>query len=187
MMVWNIFFNQNIVTSESSNIMSKCRQVNHHAFATCKQSIFKYFLSKLFRVQQVIVGSFLPGHQQEQKHKKQRTQPAPVITTPIPMTITTLPGEEIKGSYSGVKPIITSSSFLRDGSASLNPVQGFKNVAADNKRPSPGEESKGPCQSNCEVSCWSCGDCMLAVPSIFFHRHTTACRFLQPALKPYKP
>ncbi|XP_044467720.1 AT-hook motif nuclear-localized protein 6-like [Mangifera indica] len=102
---------------------------------------------------QVIVGSFLPGHQQEQKHKKQRTQPAPVITTPIPMTITTLPGEEIKGSYSGVKPIITSSSFLRDGSASLNPVQGFKNVAADNKRPSPGEESKGPCQSNCEVSC----------------------------------
>lgn len=99
------------------------------------------------------MGSFLPGHQQEQKHKKQRTVPAPVVTTPIPMTITTLPVEEIKGSYAGVKPIVTSSSFLGDNSASLNPVQGFTNLAADNKTPSPGEESKGPSQSNCEVSC----------------------------------
>ncbi|XP_031274518.1 AT-hook motif nuclear-localized protein 6-like [Pistacia vera] len=103
---------------------------------------------------QVVVGSFLPGHQQEQKHKKQKTVPAPVVTTPIPMTITTLPVvEEIKGSYGGVKPIVTSSSFLGDNSASLNPLQGFKNLAADNKTPSPSEESKGPSQSNCEVSC----------------------------------
>ncbi|KAH7557493.1 hypothetical protein ACOSP7_027265 [Xanthoceras sorbifolium] len=101
---------------------------------------------------QVVVGSFLPGHQQEQKHKKQRTDPAPVVVTPI--TVTHLSAEDLKGGYSGVKPILTSSSsFHGDNSASLNPMQGFRNLAADSKTSSPDEESKGLSLSNCEVSC----------------------------------
>ncbi|KAI9161455.1 hypothetical protein LWI28_017621 [Acer negundo] len=83
---------------------------------------------------QLVVGSFLPGHQLEQKHKKQRTDPAPV-------TVVVTQG----GGYSEVKPILTP--------ASLNPMQGYRNLAADNKTSSPDEDSKDRSQSNCEESC----------------------------------
>ncbi|XP_021909391.1 AT-hook motif nuclear-localized protein 6 isoform X1 [Carica papaya] len=100
---------------------------------------------------QVVVGSFLPGHQQEQKHKKQKTEPAPVIT---PANINAIPTEEMKVTYSQIKPILThSSSFHGDNSASLNPIQGFRNSIVDNnKESSTGEESKGTSHSNCDVS-----------------------------------
>ncbi|OMO85873.1 hypothetical protein CCACVL1_09945 [Corchorus capsularis] len=99
---------------------------------------------------QVVVGSFLPGHQQEQKHKKQRTEPATAVISPASMHTTSTDG--FKLSYGGVKPIPTSPSFHGDDSGSLTPIQGFRNSAMDNRSSSPGEESKGNSLSQCEVS-----------------------------------
>ncbi|XP_030947855.1 AT-hook motif nuclear-localized protein 6-like [Quercus lobata] len=97
---------------------------------------------------QVVVGSFLPGHQQEQKPKKQRIEP----TSTIPASPRY--DEETRGVYGGVKPILTSSTaFHGDNSASINPIQGFRNSAVDIKTSMPEEGSKGPSQLNCEVSC----------------------------------
>ncbi|KAB1210812.1 putative DNA-binding protein ESCAROLA [Morella rubra] len=99
---------------------------------------------------QVVVGSFLPGHQQEAKPKKQRIEPTTTITlTPA----NPLCGEVTKVVYGGESPILTSTAFHGDNSASLNQNQGFRNLAADIKTTIPEEESKGPSQSNCEVSC----------------------------------
>ncbi|XWS50661.1 hypothetical protein CRYUN_Cryun12cG0105400 [Craigia yunnanensis] len=98
---------------------------------------------------QVVVGSFLPGHQQEQKHKKQRTEPASSVVSPT--AVHTMSTEEIKVSYGGVKPLLTSPSFHGDSSGTLNPW-GFRNSAIDNKSSSAGEESKGNSLSQCEVS-----------------------------------
>ncbi|KAH9647493.1 at-hook motif nuclear-localized protein 3 [Citrus sinensis] len=100
---------------------------------------------------QVVVGSFLPGHQLEQKHKKQRTELAPIVT---PISVSVLSAEEIKGGYSGIKPIVTSSAiFPGDNSASLNTMHGSRTLSFDNKTSSLDDDSKGPGQSNCEVSC----------------------------------
>ncbi|XWS48354.1 hypothetical protein CRYUN_Cryun13aG0068800 [Craigia yunnanensis] len=98
---------------------------------------------------QVVVGSFLLGHQQEQKHKKRRTKPAAAVVSPTAEH--TMSTEEIKVSYGGVKPIFTSP-FLGDSSGTLKPIQGFRNSAVDNKSSSAGEESKGHSPSQCEVS-----------------------------------
>lgn len=96
---------------------------------------------------QVVVGSFLPGHQQEQKPKKQRIEP----TSTIPASPHY---DEETRVYGGVKPIFTSSTaFHGDNSASINPIQGFRNPAVDIKTSMPEEGSKGPSQLNCEVSC----------------------------------
>ncbi|KAK7847687.1 at-hook motif nuclear-localized protein 6, partial [Quercus suber] len=83
--------------------------------------------------------SFLPGHQQEQKPKKQRIEP----TSTIPASPRY--DEETRG------PILTSSTaFHGDNSASINPIQGFRNSAVDIKTSMPEEGSKGPSQLNCE-------------------------------------
>ncbi|XVE58678.1 hypothetical protein DITRI_Ditri04bG0188000 [Diplodiscus trichospermus] len=87
---------------------------------------------------QVVVGSFLLGHQQEQKHKKQRTEPAAAVVSPT--VVHTSSTEEIKVSYGGVKPILTSPSFHGVSSGTSNPIQGFRNSAIDNKSSSAGEE-----------------------------------------------
>ncbi|KAF5743586.1 AT-hook motif nuclear-localized protein 6-like [Tripterygium wilfordii] len=106
---------------------------------------------------QVVVASFLPGHQQEQKHKKQRSEPA-VAATPITTNaLSVIAAEESKGAYDGnygvVKPSVApSSSFHGYSPASLNQLQIFSNSAADNKTSSPGDDSEGPGQSNSEVS-----------------------------------
>ncbi|GAV89414.1 DUF296 domain-containing protein [Cephalotus follicularis] len=99
---------------------------------------------------QVVVGSFLPGHQQVQKHKKQRTEPAPAIN---PTIVNAISVDEVKGTYVAVKPIITTSpAFHGDNLASPNTLQGFRNSTADNRTSSATEESREPSQSNCEVS-----------------------------------
>ncbi|PON70014.1 PPC domain containing protein [Parasponia andersonii] len=99
---------------------------------------------------QVVVGSFLPGHQQEQKPKKQRIEPIAAITPPIINTVT---GEETRAFYGGVKPIVTSAAYNIDNSSSLNSIHGYRNLAPEIKSPLPEEESKSLSQSNCEVSC----------------------------------
>ncbi|XWS37717.1 hypothetical protein CRYUN_Cryun19dG0069000 [Craigia yunnanensis] len=73
---------------------------------------------------------FLPVHQQEQKHKKQRTELAASVVSPT--AVHTMSSEEIKVSYGGVKPILTSPSFHEDSSGTLNPIQDFRNSAIDN-------------------------------------------------------
>ncbi|GKV33711.1 hypothetical protein SLEP1_g42178 [Rubroshorea leprosula] len=99
---------------------------------------------------QVVVGSFLPGHQLEQKHKKQRTESIPVVT---PAIVNTIAAEETKASYGGVKPFLTSTlSFHGDGSASLNPIQGIRPSAVDNKSSSLDDDSRDHSLSQCEVS-----------------------------------
>ncbi|EEF51510.1 DNA binding protein, putative [Ricinus communis] len=103
---------------------------------------------------QVVVGSFLPGHQQEQKHKKQRIELPPAVT---PVNIVS--AEEMKGTYGAVKPVLVSSSpFQGDNAASVKPVpvpvqvQAFRNSVSDNRTSSPEDGSKGLDLSNCEVS-----------------------------------
>ncbi|KAJ6410703.1 hypothetical protein OIU84_007454 [Salix udensis] len=97
---------------------------------------------------QVVVGSFLPGHQQESKNKKQRIQSAPAV---IPATINIFSPEEMKGSYGGVRPVaIPSPSFHGDNPASFNPMQAFRDPISDNRSSSPDDGSKGPDHSNCE-------------------------------------
>uniref|UniRef100_A0A6N2NFV7 AT-hook motif nuclear-localized protein n=2 Tax=Salix TaxID=40685 RepID=A0A6N2NFV7_SALVM len=99
---------------------------------------------------QVVVGSFLPGHQQESKNKKQRIESAPAV---IPATINIFSPEERRGSYGGVRPVaIPSPSFHGDNPASFNPMQAFRDPISDNRSSSPDDGSKGPDHSNCEVS-----------------------------------
>ncbi|KAK8657146.1 hypothetical protein V6N13_035402 [Hibiscus sabdariffa] len=87
---------------------------------------------------QVVVGSFLPGHQQEQNHKKQRTEPAVPIVSPT--TLQTMPAG-IKVS-DRVMPILTSP-FNGGSYSSPNPIQGYTNSANDNNSSSTGDESEG--------------------------------------------
>lgn len=94
------------------------------------------------------MGSFLPGHQQEQKPKKQRLEP--VSSSIVPIVVNAVSGEEMK-VCGGVKPILTSPSFHGNNSTSVNPMHSFKNSAPESKSLSE-EESKGPGQPNCEVS-----------------------------------
>ncbi|CAK7337097.1 unnamed protein product [Dovyalis caffra] len=99
---------------------------------------------------QVVVGSFLPGHQQESKNKKQRIEPTPSV---IPTTIHVISPEEMKGSFGGVRPVaLPSPSFHGDNPASLNHMQAFRDPPSDNKTSSPDDGSKGPDHSNCEIS-----------------------------------
>lgn len=88
---------------------------------------------------QVVVGSFLLGHQQEQKPKKPRTDPTPVTAAPV--TVHTITAEDLKASYGTVKPIpLSSFSFHGDTSATLNPIQGIPNSNTDTKSSSPDED-----------------------------------------------
>lgn len=109
-------------------------------------------LFKLFGSFQVVVGSFLPGHQQEQKPKKQRIEPiaAAISTPPI---INSVSGEETRVLYGGVKPIVTSAVFNSDNASSLNPIQGYRSLTPEIKSSLPEDESKSLSHSNCEVSC----------------------------------
>ncbi|KAL4385763.1 hypothetical protein GQ457_15G001530 [Hibiscus cannabinus] len=87
---------------------------------------------------QVVVGSFLPGHQQVRNHKKQRTEPAVPIVSPT--TLQTMPAD-IKVS-DGVMPILTSP-FNGGSYGSPNPIQGYTNSANDNNSSSTGDELEG--------------------------------------------
>ncbi|PPR94490.1 hypothetical protein GOBAR_AA26190 [Gossypium barbadense] len=97
---------------------------------------------------QVVVGSFLPSHKQEQKHKKQRIEPTVTIVSP---TATDSMPADINVSYGGIKPILTYS-FHGDNSGSLNPIQSYRNSSIDNNSPSAENESNSRSLSQCQVS-----------------------------------
>lgn len=72
---------------------------------------------------QVVVGSFLPGNQQEQKPKKQKAESIPAIVTPAPSIVGVTPvnNAEKEGmdghrqqNSSPLKPNTASSPFRRD-------------------------------------------------------------------------
>ncbi|KAF8044287.1 hypothetical protein BT93_A2315 [Corymbia citriodora subsp. variegata] len=87
---------------------------------------------------QVVVGSFLPGHQLEQKPKKQRVELPPTLTP----TITNLNSrEELVGSYGGGEPIVTTTAIF-NGENSV-PVQDSRNPTTENRVSFTVEESNG--------------------------------------------
>ncbi|CAL1376871.1 unnamed protein product [Linum trigynum] len=73
---------------------------------------------------QVVVGSFTPGHQMEQKQKRQRTEPPlppppPMVTTHPPVTVLT--AADLKGAYAAMKPVISPPSSSFHHVESMNP------------------------------------------------------------------
>lgn len=102
---------------------------------------------------QVVIGSFLPGHQQEQKPKKQRLEPTTAFA-PIPLY--SISGEQgTEGAYSGSKPNLTSTPFHIENlaPASVNSNHGLKNLSMENNISSAAAEPKDLNSSKCEVSC----------------------------------
>ncbi|KAJ1379491.1 PPC domain [Sesbania bispinosa] len=98
---------------------------------------------------QVVVASFLPGHQLEHKSKKQRVDHISTITS---SPVNLISSEEIKVSFGGVKPIMTPAAFQEENIASFNNVQDSRNSSADDKDPLPEKESNLS-QSNAEAAC----------------------------------
>ncbi|XP_014514816.1 AT-hook motif nuclear-localized protein 6 isoform X2 [Vigna radiata var. radiata] len=98
---------------------------------------------------QVVVGSFLPGHQLEHKNKKQRVEHISTIT-PSPVNI--ISSEELKVSFGGVKPIMTPAAFQEENIVSFNNGQDSRNSAPDDRDPLPDKESNLG-QSNAEAAC----------------------------------
>lgn len=116
---------------------------------------------------QVVVGSFLPGHNQEHhKPKKQRIEMSMSSPPPPPIiaaTVSSGGGDDSRVLYGAIKPIVTpATAFNLDGnnnnSSPLNPIQGYRNPAPEslnnnNSTSLPEEEPKSLTHSNCEVSC----------------------------------
>lgn len=99
---------------------------------------------------QVVVGSFLPpGHQQENKPKKNRMEPTSNTILP-PANV--LSGEGTKEVLGGVKPVV-ASTLIGDKAASLDQTSAFKTSQVNDKSPFL-QESRGVLNhSNHEVSC----------------------------------
>lgn len=102
-----------------------------------------------YLLHQVVVASFLPGHQLEHKTKKQRVGHVSTIS-PSPVNLIT--SEEIKVSFGGVKPIMTPAAFQEENIASFNNGQDYRNSSVDDKDPLPEKESNLS-QSNAEAVC----------------------------------
>ncbi|CAI9092093.1 OLC1v1027243C2 [Oldenlandia corymbosa var. corymbosa] len=97
---------------------------------------------------QVVVGSFLPGHQLEQKSKKQKfehTTAYPSLPPAVPIS-----EERTEGPYSGQNPNIASSaSYLGDNMVSMN-VMHTTVSAPESIISAPAVDQN---HSKCEVSC----------------------------------
>ncbi|KAM7272616.1 hypothetical protein ACFE04_027279 [Oxalis oulophora] len=105
---------------------------------------------------QVVIGSFILGHQHEQPLKKHRIETPSVITTPAVVTTPTvnvISANDLKVSYGGIKPMMSASAFHQHNSTSPSTVPpGFMNSVIDNKTSSLTQDSRELSQSNCEVS-----------------------------------
>ncbi|KAK6936353.1 PPC domain [Dillenia turbinata] len=85
---------------------------------------------------QVVVGSFLPGHQLVQKPKKQRAEPTISIS---PSPVNAIYREEV--------------TFHGDNGFALNSFQATRNSDNENNTSLPGSESQDLNQSKTELSC----------------------------------
>ncbi|ESW24398.1 hypothetical protein PHAVU_004G127200 [Phaseolus vulgaris] len=66
---------------------------------------------------QVVVASFVPGHQLEQKPKKTRVEHVPMtapVPAPAPIPVNSTSAEDIRIDLGGVKPILTPAAFQMD-------------------------------------------------------------------------
>ncbi|RDX98662.1 AT-hook motif nuclear-localized protein 6 [Mucuna pruriens] len=81
---------------------------------------------------QVVVASFLPGHQLEQKAKKQRVEHISMVA---PTHVNPSSAEEIRIDLGGVKPIMTPAAFQMDNIFSNG--QGSRNSPSDDEAPFP--------------------------------------------------
>lgn len=79
---------------------------------------------------QVVVGSFLPGHQQEHKQKKQKMD---YISTVTPSHFSPVSDQEVHVSFGGVKPILTPAAFHGENAACFNNVQGSRDSSMDDR------------------------------------------------------
>ncbi|KAL2558517.1 AT-hook motif nuclear-localized protein 6-like [Forsythia ovata] len=97
---------------------------------------------------QVVLGSFIPGHQQEQKPKKPKYEHT-IAFTPSPAN--PISEERHEGTYGGLKPNLTSSaSFHGDNSASTNSMHGSKGTNPENNVSLQGEDSR---EHSHEITC----------------------------------
>ncbi|KAI9112041.1 hypothetical protein K1719_016937 [Acacia pycnantha] len=87
---------------------------------------------------QVVVGSFLPGHQQEHKHKKQKMEYVSTVTSPH---FSPVSDQEVHVSFGGVQPILTPAAFQGENAACFNNVQGLRDSSTDDRSPLPEKES----------------------------------------------
>ncbi|KAK4403505.1 hypothetical protein Sango_0719100 [Sesamum angolense] len=100
-------------------------------------------------MQQVVIGSFLPGHQLEQKPKKPKYERTiafgPVPTNPVSE-------ERYEAAYTGPKPnLTTSASFHVDNNmASVNSVHHSKTSEPRSNISLPGEDSR---EQSHEITC----------------------------------
>ncbi|CAI9774991.1 unnamed protein product [Fraxinus pennsylvanica] len=97
---------------------------------------------------QVVLGSFIPGHQQEQKPKKPKYEHTIAFTQSLANPISE---ERYEGAYNGPKPNLTSStSFHGDNSASMNSMHGSKGKDPENNASLQGEDSR---EHSHEITC----------------------------------
>ncbi|CAN4097559.1 unnamed protein product [Withania somnifera] len=88
---------------------------------------------------QVIIGSFIPGHQQEQNSMKQRFEHAATFTA-IPAT--QIYEERTDGAYTGPSTnFISPTPFPGDNTVSLNSIHNSRISAVENSMSMPVEES----------------------------------------------
>ncbi|XP_052186490.1 AT-hook motif nuclear-localized protein 3-like [Diospyros lotus] len=100
---------------------------------------------------QVVIGSFSPGHRQEQKPKKQRFEHAINFSLP---PANHHPAEPAEVVYGGPKPNFTPpSSFHGENMGTPIPFQVPKNLANENETSLPRAEPKGPNLQDREISC----------------------------------
>lgn len=99
---------------------------------------------------QVVVASFLPGHQlEQQKPKKPRVEH--IISMAAPMHVNpTSAAEEIRIGLGGVKPIMTPAAFQVDHIFGNGQSSG--NSASDDSAPFPENESN-PSHADAGVAC----------------------------------
>lgn len=98
-----------------------------------------------------MIGSFLPGHQQEQqKPKKQKFEVATAFS-PVPPNHISQEGTD--GVYGGTKPSVTPVSYHGDNVGSANAFHGSKIFGSENNVSSLPGESKDLSPSKCMVSC----------------------------------
>lgn len=135
----------------------------------------------IFWVDQVVVGSFLHGHQLEQKPKKPRFE----HTSSIHNLVSSNPvsDEKSEGAYSGQSPNPTSSpSFHGDNLHSANSMHVSRMSAIGNNNISLSrEELQAPSPSKCEVSYWFRCHCIIDCLSVPFTRNFRLT-FLWPTL-----
>ncbi|CAI9767625.1 unnamed protein product [Fraxinus pennsylvanica] len=97
---------------------------------------------------QVVVGSFLPGHHQELKPKKQKYERT-ISFTPSPAN--PFSEERYEGASGGQKPNLNSSaSFRGDNLTSANSIQGSKIAVPESNVSLSGEDSR---EQRHEITC----------------------------------